>query len=215
MDHILAQHKLTLLRDQRLSSAVYRQLMTEIGYILCNYVTSDIELIKGEYEFDAASGLKGPYVDQKSIVIVPILRAGLGLANAFQSLIPNCMSGHIGLVRDHEKNRVNIYMHSIPVGENLHYIILDPVVHSTQSIQAACRIIEERFLHEGMRLSFEKIRVASVICHEQGVANFFKMDHFKGVKIFTVGADTEEDKENPNFLYPGIGDAGDRIFGLS
>jgi uracil phosphoribosyltransferase len=201
VDHPLVQHKLTLLRDKNRSTKSFRELLTEIGMLLCYEVTRDLPLTDVEVETPLAT-MKSPQLAGKKLVFVPILRAGITFAEGMLDLVPAARVAHIGLYREPQTFAAVEYYFKTPadLAERL-VIVVAPVLATGNSAVAAVDRVKERGARD--------IRVVSMICARPGI------EHFRGlhpeVPIWTAAIDEELD-ENA-FIVPGLGDAGDRAYG--
>lgn len=211
IEHALAAHKLTLMRDQSKSFSVdldrYRRLMREIGLILCGEVTRDLALAKPtKGKAKDGTPLDGRRLQQQKLAIVPILRAGLALADAFFELLPSARAGHIGLFRDYENATITRYLMSIPRVPETDFIILDPIIATSATICAATDMLLDEF-----DIPASRIRIASVVASKQGIERFYEDERHSEVRIFVCAIDDGWDAEG--LPIPGIGEPGDRLYG--
>ena len=193
--------KLTILRNKKTSNTLFRRTMDETSYLIASEVLKFIPLentiINTPLKKTTGKKIK------KKIVLVPILRAGLGLVEGFTRLLPDAERGHIGLYRDEQKYKPVEYLCNLPKPENKFFIILDPMLATGNSSGAAIKLL----LRSGV--SIRNIFFVSLLAAPEGVENLKQMH--KSLKIFTASLD---EKLNANkFIVPGLGDAGDRYMG--
>lgn len=201
LDHPLIQHKLGLMRNKETGAKDFRQLLNEIALLMGYEITRDLPLI--EKEVDTPLGLtKVRSISGKKLAIVPILRAGLGMVESLLDLLPVARVGHIGLYRDHDSHEPVTYYCKLPpdIGSRL-VIVTDPMLATGGSASAAIRMIKD--------CGCTQIRLMCLVAAPEGVARIQK-DH-PDVDIYTASLDESLD-ENA-YILPGLGDAGDRIFG--
>lgn len=201
MDHPLIQHKLTLMRAEDTGSKEFRELLGEISMLLAYEATRDLPLQEIEVQTPIVKA-KSKVLAGKKLGIVPILRAGLGMVDGFINLIPAAKIGHIGLYRDPETLNPVEYYCKLPtdVAER-DLIVLDPMLATGGSASAAIAFIKER----GCR----SIKLVCLIAAPEGIARLVE-DH-PDVEIFVAGVD--EKLNDHGYIVPGLGDAGDRLFG--
>ena len=201
-DHPLIQHKLTVLRKTETGSKEFRELITEISMLMCYEVTRDIEL--EDEEIVTAMGVKmiAKKISGKKLGIIPILRAGLGMVDGFLNLIPTARVGHIGLYRDPETLKPVEYYNKLPsdVSERTLYL-LDPMLATGGSLIASIDILKR----EGCK----NIKCVHIIAAPEGIEVVQKAH--PDVDIYVAAVDERLD-ENA-YIIPGLGDAGDRLFG--
>jgi uracil phosphoribosyltransferase len=201
VDHPLVQHKLTLIRDKDLSTKSFRELLSEIGMLLCYEVTRDLPLMTVEIETPLAR-MRARKIAGKKLVFAPILRAGVTFAEGMLELVPAARVAHIGLYREPETFAAIEYFFKAPsdLAERL-IIVVVPVLATANTAVAAVDRLKER--------GGKDIRIVSLICAPQGV------DHMRGihpdVPIWTAAID--EGLDEKGFIVPGLGDAGDRAYG--
>jgi len=200
-DHPLIQHKLSILRDKNTSVKEFRELISEIAMLMCYEATRDLPLEEVEIETPIAKA-KVHRIAGKKLAVVPILRAGLGMVDGMVNMMPNVKVGHVGLYRDPETLQpVKYYFKMPPDIAERDVIVVDPMLAAGGSASAAISFIKET--------GAKRIKLMSVIGAPEGVAKMQK-DH-PDVDIFIAALD---DHLNENgYIVPGLGDAGDRIFG--
>jgi len=199
--HPLVQHKLTLLRQVERTTQGFRRLVNEIGMLLAYEVTRDLPLEMTEIE-TPLTRMTSPILSGKKLVFAPILRAGVGFLDGMLDLVPSARIAHIGLYRDPTTLQAVEYYFKAPpdVAERL-VIVLDPMLATANSAVAAVDRLKERGCRE--------IRMVCLLAAPEGIA------HFHGshpeVPIWTAAIDSHLNEQG--YIVPGLGDAGDRIFG--
>jgi len=201
MDHPLIQHKLALLRDKETGTKAFRELVTELALLMGYEVTRDLDLVEIEIETPVCKTTVKTLANQK-LAVVPILRAGLGMADGMMSLIPNAKIGHIGLYRNPDTLMPTGYYCKLPpdVAER-DVIVVDPMLATGNSAIEACRIIKE----EGCK----SVRLVCLIGAPEGVEAMQKAH--PEIDIYIAALD--EKLNDHGYIIPGLGDAGDRLFG--
>lgn len=201
VDHPLVQHKLTILRDQRTSTRTFRGLLREIGALLCYEVTRDLPLEEIEIETPVAR-MKSPAIAGKKLVFAPILRAGMGLLEGMLELVPSARVAHIGLYRDPKSLKAVEYYFKAPtdVSERL-VIVIDPMLATGHTAVAALDRLKEH--------GVTRIRFVCVLAAPEGVDVL--RSHHPDVEIWAAAVD--ERLDDHAYIVPGLGDAGDRIYG--
>lgn len=201
LTHPLIQHKLTLLRDKRTSTRDFKELMAEIAMLMAYEVTQDLPTEPVEIE-TPLERMVGRQVSGKKLTLVPILRAGLGMVDGIAQLIPSARVGHIGLARDHETLRPVDYYFKIPGSEvERDFFVLDPMLATGGSAVAAVTALKKA----GAR----RIRFLCLVAAPEGVRNL--AGAHPELPIFAAALDRELDSRG--YIRPGLGDAGDRLFG--
>ena len=200
IDHPLVQHKLSLMRDKHASTNKFRQLLQEISMLMGYEVTRDFPLMYEEIETPLQT-MSAPKIAGKKVVIAPILRAGLGMVDGLLSLIPSARVGHLGMYRDEETCKPVFYYYKMPEHKERLVIVTDPMLATGGS---ACDAIE-RLKKDG----FTHIRLMCLVGSPQGVKAV--RDNHPDVDIYLASLD--EGLNEKNYILPGLGDAGDRIFG--
>lgn len=200
MDHPLITHKITKLRDKNTTVKEFRELTYEIALLMGYECTRDLDLTEVEVETPITK-TTGKLI-QNQVTLVPILRAGLGMVDAMMSLIPAAKVGHIGLYRDHETLEPVEYYCKLPqdVAER-QVLLLDPMLATGGSSSAAIQFIKDR--------GATRIKLVCLIAAPEGIARVQK-DH-PDVDIYCAAVD--EKLNEVGYIVPGLGDAGDRIFG--
>ena len=200
-DHPLIQHKLSILRDKSTSVKEFRELISEIAMLMCYEATRDLPLEDIDVETPVAVA-HCKRIAGKKLAIVPILRAGLGMVDGMVSMIPNVKVGHIGLFRDPDTLKPVKYYFKMPADiAERDAIVVDPMLATGGSASAAITFLKET--------GVQHIKLMSIIGAPEGVARM-QQDH-PDVDIYVAALD---DHLNENaYIVPGLGDAGDRIFG--
>ena len=200
MDHPLIRHKITMLRDKDTSVKDFRELVNEIALLMGYEATRDLRLVKTKVQTPICETV-GEMIG-KQVAIVPILRAGLGMVDALVSLIPAAKVGHIGLYRDHETAEpVEYYCKLPPDISSRQVIVVDPMLATGGSSIAAINFIKQR--------GADKIKFMCVIAAPEGVEAMRKAH--PDVEIYCGSLD--ERLNEHKYIVPGLGDAGDRLFG--
>ena len=201
LNHPLIQHKLSILRDKETSVKEFRELVSEIAGLMCFEATRDMPTEEVEVETPVARA-KVRRLSGKKMAIIPILRAGLGMVDGILNLVPGCKVGHIGLYRDPETlNPVEYYCKLPNDIADREIIVLDPMLATGGSASAAIGFIKQRGCHN--------IRLVNLIAAPEGIARIQK-DH-PDVDVYVAALD--EHLNDHGYIVPGLGDAGDRLFG--
>ena len=193
--------KLSILRNKKTSNSLFRQTMNEISYLIASEVLKHLRFKKISIQTPIKK-TSGQNLSQ-SIVIVPILRAGLGLVEGFVKLLPDAEKGHIGLYRDEQTYKPVEYLCKLPKPKNKLFIVLDPMLATGHSSIEAINLIKK----SGVVIS--NIMLVSLLASPEGLKNI-KNTHSR-LKIFIASVDSGLDKNK--FIVPGLGDAGDRYMG--
>ena len=201
VDHPLVQHKLTLMRTASRSTKGFRQLLNEIGMLLCYEVTRDLPVEMVEVETPLAT-MQAPMIAGKKLVFAPILRAGVGFLDGMLDLVPSARVAHVGLYRDPETLQAVEYYFKAPtdLAERL-TVIMDPMLATANSATAAV----ERLKARGAR----ELRFVCLLAAPEGIAKL-RGEH-PDVEIWTAAIDSH--LNHHGYIVPGLGDAGDRMFG--
>jgi uracil phosphoribosyltransferase len=201
IDHPMVQHKLTLLRQKERSTNSFRTLLGEISMLLAYEVTRDLPLVYQEIETPLAK-MRAPLIEGKKVVLLNILRAGTGMVEGMLKILPSCRVGQIGLYRDPETLGAVEYYFKLP-GEmsDRDVIVVDPMLATGNSAVAAI----ERVKTAAPR----SIRFVCLIASPEGLANL--AETHPEVAVFAAAIDDHLDEHG--YIIPGLGDAGDRLFG--
>ena len=201
LNHPLLQHKLTLLRDENTPVKEFRQLVSEIAMLMTYEATRDLPMEDVVVKTPVATGTFKRLAGKK-LAIVPILRAGLGMVDGVLQMIPSARIGHIGLARDHETLQPHKYYFNMP--EDMAQrtaILVDPMLATGGSASAAITFIKET--------GCTNIKMFNVLAAPEGIQRI-QQDH-PDVEIYVAGLDSHLNERG--YIVPGLGDAGDRIFG--
>jgi uracil phosphoribosyltransferase len=201
VDHPLVQHKLTLMRDKTTSTKGFRQLMREIATLLCYEVTRDLSLDPVQIETPLVP-MEARMLSGKKLVFAPILRAGMGLLEGMLDLVPSARVAHIGLYRDPESLVAVEYYFKAPtdLAERL-VIAVDPMLATGNTAVASI----DRLLEHGAG----EVRYVCLLASPVGLANLH--NHHANVRVWTAAIDPELNEHG--YIVPGLGDAGDRLYG--
>ena len=201
VDHPLVRHKLTLMRQKDAPSAHFRQLLREISTLLAYEVMRDLPMTEIDIETPLMP-MRSPVIDGKKLCLVSILRAGNGLLDGMLDLVPTARVGHVGLYRDPESLVAVEYYYKVPTDlGSRHVVVVDPMLATGNSAIAAVSRLKDG--------GAESLKFACLLAAPEGIAAFH--DEHPDVPIFTANVD---DRLNDHgYILPGIGDAGDRIYG--
>jgi uracil phosphoribosyltransferase len=201
VDHPLVQHKLTLIRDKSISTKSFRELLKEIGMLLCYEVTRDLPLAEVVIETPMAQ-MQSAKIAGKKLVFVPVLRAGVTFVDGMMDLVPTARVAHIGLYREPQTFSAVEYFFKSPsdLDERL-AIVVTPVVATANTAVAAVDRLKER--------GAKDIRLVCLIAAPEGLERVRGLH--PDVPVWTAAVDEGLDKEG--FILPGLGDAGDRAYG--
>jgi len=202
LEHSLIKHKLTYLRDKNTNSKEFRELVKEVSALIAYEITRDLPLEEIEVETPLMK-TKG-YVLSTKITLVSILRAGLVMSDGILNLIPNAKVGHIGMYRDPETLKPVIYYVKLPISiSETKVFLLDPMLATGGSVVKSIDILMEK------DVKIENIDVISLVSAPEGISLI--REYYPDVLIYTIAID---DRLNDHgYILPGLGDAGDRLFG--
>ena len=201
IDHPLVQHKLTLMRRKETSTASFRRLLREISTLLCYEVTRDLDLTTMTIDTPMEE-MEAPILEGKKMVFASILRAGNGLLEGMLDLVPAARVAHIGMYRDHETLEPVEYYFKAPEDlENRLIIVVDPMLATANSATAAMQRLKDR----GAR----NIRFLCLLAAPEGIQRF-RAAH-PDIPVFTASIDRGLNEKG--YIMPGLGDAGDRMYG--
>ena len=199
--HPLVQHKLTILRDRGTPKKIFKELVDEIAMLMAYEATSELALEPAEVE-TPLERTTGQRVSGKKLTLVPILRAGLGLVDGIQKLVPSARVGHIGLCRDHDTLEPVDYYFKVPAdASERDFLLLDPMLATGGSAVAAINSLK--------RAGALRIRFLCLVAAPVGVSRVH--DAHPDVPILCAALDRELNEHG--YILPGLGDAGDRLFG--
>lgn len=200
-DHPLIRHKIGLIRDQSTNNKLFRELTSEIAMLMAYEVTRDLRLAEAKVQTPICEAGVMTLEDDK-IAVIPILRAGLGMLGGVLTLLPNAKVGHIGMFRDHDTLKPVAYYCNVPKEINSQFaIVLDPMLATGGSAIAAIG----RLKSEGI----ENVRFMCLIASKTGIEALQKVH--PDVNIYAAALD--EELNSIGYIVPGLGDAGDRLFG--
>jgi uracil phosphoribosyltransferase len=202
VEHPLVQHKLSRMRDETCQTGEFRRLLKEVSLLLGYEVTRNLALATSPIRTPMQK-MNAPVLSGPLPVVVPILRAGLGMAEGLVELIPDCSIGHIGLYRDEETHRPVEYLVRLPSYENNLFIVTDPMLATGHSSEHVFDVL----IRHGV--PSDHIVLMCLVAAPEGVAQL--QQRFGGVQVYTASLD-ERLNENA-YILPGLGDAGDRLFG--
>lgn len=203
VQHPLVQHKLSLMRSVDTPTHVFRELLKEISLLMGYEITRSFPLTSTTITTPLCSIPNAPVLDGKKAVIVPILRAGIGMSDGLSSLMPSARIGHIGLYRDHVSQRPVEYLVKLPNLDGRMIILCDPMLATGYSLSYAIDILKKR------GVAGSSIQVLCLVVAPEG-ASVVSKTH-PDVAIFTAALD--EKLNEHAYIVPGLGDAGDRLFG--
>tara|TARA_Y100001936_G_C16074517_1_gene673069 strand:- start:188 stop:808 length:621 start_codon:yes stop_codon:yes gene_type:complete len=195
------EHKLTILRNKKTPNILFRQTMNEISYLIASEVLKFLpyKSIAVQTPIKKTVGKKL----KQQVILVPILRAGLGLLEGFIKFLPDADKGHIGLYRDENTYKPVEYLFKLPRSKNKKIIVLDPMLATGNSSIAAINLVKSK----GIKV--KDIYLVSLLAAPEGIKNIQKSQ--KGLHLFTCKIDSK--LNNKKFIVPGLGDAGDRYMG--
>ena len=201
LSHPLIEHKLAILRNKQTGTKEFRELISELAMFLCYEAMKDAELETKEIETPIQK-TEVKMLNEDKYAFVPILRAGTGMLEGITAIVPNAKIGHIGMYRDEETLKPVKYFFKVPKDiSNREVLILDPMIATGGSACDAIQMIKE----EGVK----KIKFLSILATPEGIQRM--QDEHPDVEIFCVKVD--EKLNEIGYIVPGLGDAGDRIFG--
>ena len=201
LNHPLIQHKLTIIRKKTTGTNEFRQIVGEIGGLMVYEMTRDLPLKNVEIETPIGKTVQKELAGKK-LVVVPILRAGLGMVEGFLSVLPAAKVGHIGLYRDPETLKPVEYYCKLPKDvEERDIIVVDPMLATGGSAEAAITFLKEH--------GCKNIKLVNIIAAPEGIK--MVQEKHPDVDIYVAGLD--EKLNEHGYIVPGLGDAGDRLFG--
>jgi len=201
VDHPLVQHKLTLMRDKNTPSAIFRKLLREISLLLGYEVLRDLPMATIKIETPLAE-MEAPILLGKKVVFVSILRAGSGLLDGLTDLVPSARIGHIGLYRDPETLMPVEYYFKVPTDiAERPVVLVDPMLATGNSVAAAITRLKDRGVKD--------LKLVTLLAAPEGIQHLARIH--PDVHIFTAAIDSHLNTHG--YIVPGLGDAGDRMFG--
>lgn len=204
VDHPLIQHKLSMMRFKGCEQKQFRSALKEISLLMGYEITRNLELTTREIETPIQL-MKAPVLAGDRPAIVPILRAGLGMSEGLNELMPSAALGHIGLYRDHETLEPKEYLVKLPSPKNRQFILVDPMLATGNSAIHAVKVLEKH----GVKA--ENISFLALVGAPEGVATF--REAYPELPIYIASLD--EKLNEKAYIVPGLGDAGDRMFGTN
>ncbi len=201
-DHPLILHKLSMMRESSCNKVMFKILLKELSLLMGYELTRPLPLTTRSIETPMTQ-MDAPVIDGKKQVIVPILRAGLGMAEGLEELMPAARIGHIGLYRDHDTKQPVEYLVKLPNPEGRLFILVDPMLATGNSAKYAIDVLIKHGADPKM------IRFMALVAAPEGVQVL--LDHYPQVPVFVAALDSHLN-ENA-YIIPGLGDAGDRLFG--
>ena len=199
-DHPLIKHKLSIMRDKETSTKDFRDNLDEIGSLMVYEITRDLPLKEIEIETPMCSMTASKLA--KDVVVVPILRAGLGMVSGITKLIPNAKVAHVGVYRDENTLEPHAYFEKYPKNmDDAVVIVVDPMLATGGSAVAALDMVKKQ--------GAKNIRLVCLVGAEEGIQNVKK--HHPDVDVYLAALDGSLNENG--YIVPGLGDAGDRIFG--
>ena len=201
LKHPLIEHKLAILRDKRTGTKEFREIVSELATMLCYEAMKDAKMHDVEIETPIQK-MKTRKIDEDNYVFVPILRAGTGMLDGIIQAVPNAKIGHVGMYRDEETFKPNVYFFKVPKNiDQKEVLILDPMLATGGSGIDAIELLKEK--------GVKKIKFLCIIAAPEGIKKM--QDKYPDVQIYTTNID--ERLNEKAYIVPGLGDAGDRIFG--
>lgn len=201
VDHPLIQHKLTHMRDHDTSTRTFRQLLREITQLMGYEVTRKLPIATRSIQTPMCA-MDAPVIAGKKLAIVPVLRAGSGMADGLLDLVPSARVGHIGLYRDEQQRPVE-YLVRLPEVEGRDFILCDPMIGTGYSAAHAVTVLKQR------GVPAQNITFVALVASPEGMQVLY--DHHPDVTVYLASLDEYLDEDG--YILPGLGDAGDRLFG--
>lgn len=200
--HPLIDIKLSIMRDEKTKTKEFRENLDEIASLMCFEVFKDLKVVESDNCYLTPTGAKLPMIKlENKIILAPILRAGLGMVDGIKNMLPTAKIGHIGMYRDEETLEPHEYYFKLPVVENPLVIIVDPMLATGGSAIAAIDAVLKR--------GYKNIRLMCLVGAPEGVK--VVEDKYPNIPIYLATLD--EKLNEKGYIIPGLGDAGDRIFG--
>lgn len=205
INHPIAGNCLRALRDKNTLTKDFRSAMNMLGVLLATEATRNFKTIKDTVITPLETEASCEYVDDTRVLIVPILRAGLGLVESFLKLLPSAQVGHVGIYRDHDTLEAKPYLNTTPVGNHSNFdyvLVLDPMLATGNSGVKALEFVVQK------GYSPEQIIFVCVVATEQGIKQIH--NKYPEIKIITAAVDPKLNEKA--YIVPGLGDAGDRLY---
>lgn len=201
LKHSLVEHKLAILRDKKTGTKEFREIVSELATMLCYEAMKDAKMYETEIETPLTK-MKVRKIDEDKYAFVPILRAGTGMLDGIINLVPNAKIGHVGMYRDEETFKPNVYYFKVPKDiDKREVFILDPMLATGGSALDAIELLKEK--------GVKKIKFLCIIAAPEGIKLI--QEKHPDVQIYTTSID--EKLNEKAYIIPGLGDAGDRVFG--
>ena len=202
IDHPLIQHKLTLMRERTTPTMAFRALLREIALLMGYEITRELKLTTASIETPLAH-MEAPVIAGKKVAIVAVLRAGIVMAEGLHELVPTARTGHIGLYRDHDTKRPVQYLVKLPAPEGRIFIVVDPMLATGYSAIHSVDVLNRHGVED------TSIRFMALVVAPEGMAAFASAH--PRVPVFAAALDDHLDTNA--YIVPGLGDAGDRLYG--
>jgi uracil phosphoribosyltransferase len=202
LNHPLIQHKLSYMRDKDTSTRTFRELLRELTLLMGYEVTRDLPITNKRIE-TPMQVMDAPVIAGRKLAVVPVLRAGIGMSDGLLDLVPSARVGHIGVYRDHETHQPVEYLVRLPDLQERLFILCDPMLATGNSAVHAVDVLRKRGVEP------ERIVFLALVAAPEGVS-VFQAAH-PDVKVYVASLDSHLN-ENA-YILPGLGDAGDRLFG--
>lgn len=203
VDHPLIQHKLTHMRNKDTSTKTFRALLHEISLLMGYEITRDSKLTTEAIETPVVTMEDAPILEGRKLAVVPILRAGQGMSDGLLELMPSARVGHVGLYRDPETKRPVEYLVKLPEVDGRTFILCDPMLATGHSAAYACDVLNKAGVED------KDIRLLVLVTVPEGMKVF--EDAHPEVPVYTASLDSHLNEKA--YIVPGLGDAGDRLFG--
>jgi uracil phosphoribosyltransferase len=202
LDHPLIQHKLSYMRDKGTSTRTFRQLLRELTLLMGYEVTRDLPLTTRRID-TPMQAMDAPVIAGRKLAVVPVLRAGIGMSDGLLDLIPSARVGHVGVYRDHDTHEPVEYLVRLPDLHERTLILCDPMVATGNSAVHAVDVLRKRGVPAG------RILFLALVAAPEGVTVF--QNAHPDVKLYAAALDSHLNQDA--YILPGLGDAGDRLFG--
>jgi len=203
VDHPLIQHKLTHMRNKKTSTKTFRALLKEISLLMGYEITQDLPMTTEVIDTPMVTMDDAPILEGRKIAVVPILRAGQGMSDGLLELMPSARVGHVGLYRDPETKLPVEYLVKLPQVEGRTFIMCDPMLATGHSAAYAADVLNRAGIKD------EDIRLLVLVAAPEGM-KVFEEQH-PDIKVYTASLDSHLNEKA--YIIPGLGDAGDRLFG--
>jgi uracil phosphoribosyltransferase len=202
LNHPLIQHKLSYMRDKETSTRTFRQLLRELTLLMGYEVTRDLPMTTKRMETPMQT-MDAPVIAGRKLAVVPVLRAGIGMSDGLLDLVPSARVGHIGVYRDHETHQPVEYLVRLPDLQERTFILCDPMLATGNSAVHAVDVLRKRGVPD------DRIVFLALVAAPEGVS-VFQAAH-PNVKVYVASLDSHLNEDA--YIIPGLGDAGDRLFG--